>query len=243
MAFHVEPRPMKTLALILAALVTVTALAETPAQIAADYRAKAEQATERLNKTLDTEAAKISATLLALGDAAAVEALAEQVKAKQAGEAVTTPVPQAVQLFTAYDAARVKALAPVQQASLRRIEALLASSEGQKTEIVAELSSLRASVTKGLMPMPIVVKWSYHSSFDDPAIATMEIRPDGTWELFILAKKVKEVGAWKRTDKTNAILLSYGGASWEMVINGRKASMNRPDSGVRYLKAVGNQTL
>lgn len=237
---------MKThIALILAALaafITPTA-AETPAAIAADYRAKAETALSKVNSTLDTEAAKISQTLLALNDAAAVATLAEQVQAKRAGEPVAQPVPQAVQLFSAYDRARTQALAPVQAASLRRIAALLASSEGQKTDIVAEAASLRQSVEKGLMPMPIPVKWSYHASLDTDPLASMEIRPDGTWELLIHSKKVKEVGAWKRTDKTNAILLSYGGASWEMIINGRKASMTRPDSGVRYLKAVGNQTL
>lgn len=236
---------MKTHIRPLVALVAMlsTAQAETPAQISSDYRSKAEQAMERLNKTLDTEAAKISSALLNLGDAPAVEKLAEQVKAKQAGEAVEQPVSQASQLFASYDAARIKALAPVRDSTLSRIEALLASSEGKKTKVIAELASLRTSVTKGLMPMPIPAKWSYHSSLDAPAIASMEIRPDGTWELLIHSKNAKEVGSWKRTEKTNAVLLSYGGASWEMVITGRKASMNRPDSGVRYLKAIGNQTL
>lgn len=53
MAFYGAPRPMKTLALIFAALVTVTALAETPAQIAADYRAKAKTALEKVNAPIN----------------------------------------------------------------------------------------------------------------------------------------------------------------------------------------------
>lgn len=237
---------MKThLALIFAAFaaLVIPASADTPAAIASDYRTKAETALTRLNGTLDAEAAKVSKTLLALNDPAAVQSLAEQVQAKRAGEPVAQPVPQAVALFASYDRARIAVLAPVQQTTLRRIEALLASSDGQKTEIVAELAGLRESVDKGIMPMAISAKWSYHTTLDTPPLASMEIRPDGTWELLIHAKKTKEVGAWKRTDKTNAILLSYGGTSWEMIITGRKASMTRPDSGVRYLKAVGNQTL
>ncbi len=213
---------MKTLALILAALVTITAFAETPDQIAADYRAKAQQATERLNKTLDTEAAKISATLLALGDAAAVDALAEQVKAKQAGEAVATPVPQAVQLFTAYDAARVKALAPVSDSTLRRIEATLASSEGKKTEIVAELAKLKVNVMAGRIsdldsaPPP---HWTFHRTRGGPSDGSVVFGPKGD-VTFISKVGNKSTGTWTKT-KPDTIVAKFPADEWR--INFRKS--------------------
>jgi len=229
---------MKTLALILAALVTVTALAETPAQIAADYRAKAQQATERLNKTLDTEAAKISATLLALGDAAAVEALAEQVKAKQAGEAVATPVPQAVQLFTAYDAARVKALAPVSDSTLRRIEATLASSEGKKTEVVAELAKLKTDVLSGRVPPEapkVPIEWTYHQTPTGKADATIRLNPDGVFTLNDGSET--KTGKWKAYRKGAALVITLDKDEWEVSIKEGLGTIKR-DVGVRYMRPV-----
>lgn len=71
----------------------------------------------------------------------------------------------------------------------------------------------------------------------------MEIKADGTWTLLISAKGVKEVGKWAVTPKGNVLSLSYGGSTWDMNLDGRKASMNRPDSGMRFLKAVGTSKL
>lgn len=213
---------MKTLAILLFSLVTVTAFAETPDQIAADYRAKAKTALERLNKTLDTEAAKISATLLALGDAAAVDALAEQVKAKQAGEAVATPVPQAVQLFTAYDAARVKALAPVSDSTLRRIEATLASSEGKKTEVVAELAKLKINVMAGRIsdldsaPSP---NWTFHRTRGGPSDGSVVFGSKGD-VTFISKVGNKSTGTWTKT-KPDTIVAKFPADEWR--INFRKS--------------------
>lgn len=82
---------MKTLALILAALVTVTALAETPAQIAADYRAKAETALEKVNATLEKATVPIIADLVKAGDTTGADEVKAQLKAKQDGEPVAKP--------------------------------------------------------------------------------------------------------------------------------------------------------
>lgn len=230
---------MKTLALILAALVTVTAFAETPEQIAADYRAKAKTALERLNKTLDTEAAKISATLLALGDSAAVNALAEQVKAKQAGdEAVANPVPQAVQLFTAYDAARVKALAPVSDSTLRRIEATLASSDGKKTEIVAELAKLKTDVLSGRVPPEapkVPIEWTYHQTPTGKADAAIRLNPDG---VFTLNDGLEtKTGKWKAYRKGAALVITLDKDEWEVSIKDGLGTIKR-DVGIRYMRPV-----
>ena len=240
MAFHVEPRPMKTLALILAALVTVTALAETPSQIAADYRAKATTALERLNKTLDTEAAKISATLLALGDAAAVEALAEQVKAKQAGEAVATPVPQAVQLFTAYDAARVKALAPVSDSTLRRIEATLASSEGKKTEVVAELAKLKVNVMAGRIsdldsaPPP---NWTFHRTRKGPVEGSVIFSANGD-VTFISKIGNKTFGKWSRAKQPDTLTATFPNDEWRISFRKSATEVHSITQATYYLEPV-----
>jgi hypothetical protein len=221
-----------------------TAQAETPAQIAADYRAKAEQATERLNKTLDTEAAKISATLLSLGDAPAVEKLAEQVKAKQAGEAVAQPVSQAAQLFASYDAARIKALAPVRESTLRRIEATLSSSEGQKTEIVAELAKLKTDVEAGKRPpeTPIIPRrWTYHGKPDSTSkIAEALFNPDGTMEFHDRGTITK--GTWKPNQKGDKITIRISKEEWLMcLIESNLATLDLPEVGRRYLKVATSQ--
>lgn len=187
-----DPRPpthtMKTHALILAAFAafTLPTWADSSASILTDYRAKAETALSKVNATLDTEAAKISRTLLSLNATDAVADLAAQVQAKRAGEPVANPVPQAVQLFAAYDRARAAALAPVQESSLRRIETLLASSEGRKTEVVAELAKLKTDVLAGRQPPEppkVPVEWTYHTTEDSTALGSLLLRPDGTFEL------------------------------------------------------------
>jgi len=230
---------MKThIALILAALaafITPTA-AETPAAIAADYRAKAETALSKVNATLDTEAAKISQTLLALNDAAAVATLAEQVQAKRAGEPVAQPVPQAAALFAAYDRARIAALAPVQQSTLRRIEAVLATSDGRKTEVVAALAKLKTEVEAGKQP-PVVpkvpVEWTYHSTASSATVmASVKFLPDGTFEM-----SNQQPGKWKANSNGDQITITLPDkAIWKVKLDGNAGFIERPDIGLRYLK-------
>jgi hypothetical protein len=211
---------MKThLALILAAfaaLLVPTQAADTPASIATDYRAKAETALTRLNGTLDAEAAKVSKTLLALNDPAAVQSLAEQVQAKRAGEPVAQPVPQAVALFASYDRARSAALAPVQQTTLRRIEAMLASSDGQKTEIVAELAKIKIDVEVGLIvdhsaPPP---HWTFHRTRSGPADGAVVFGSKGD-VTFISKVGNKSAGTWTRT-KEDTVLAKFPTDEWKI---------------------------
>ena len=213
-------QPMKThirpLVLALAAMLSTAQAADTPAVILADYRSKADTALVRLNSTLDAEAAKVSKTLLALNDHAAVEALAQQVQAKRAGETVTQPLPQASTLFTAYDRARVTALAPVQQATLRRIDAVLASSDGQKTEIVAELAKLKADVQAGKIvdhsaPAP---HWTFHRTRSGPADGAVVFGAKGD-VTYISKIGNKSTGSWKRT-KDDTVVATFPNDEWKI---------------------------
>jgi len=215
---------MKThLALIFAlvAMLSTTQAADTPASIATDYRAKAETALTRLNSTLDAEAAKVSKTLLALNDPAAVQSLAEQVQAKRAGEPVAQPVPQAAALFASYDRARSAALAPVQQTTLRRIEALLAGSDGQKTEIVAELAKLKTDVEAGVIVDHSAppANWTFHRTRSGPAEGAVVFGPKGD-VTFISKVGNKSAGTWNRT-KADTIIAQFQTDEWK--INFRKS--------------------
>lgn len=231
MKTHIRP-----LVLALAAMLSTAQAADTPAVILADYRSKADTALVRLNSTLDAEAAKVSKTLLALNDHAAVEALAQQVQAKRAGETVTQPLPQASTLFTAYDRARSTTLAPVQQATLRRIEALLATSDGQKTEIVAELAAIRQECDAGLISKPALIApaWNYHMTPDKNPNGTVTFKPDGTFELKIENRRTPEIGTYKPGKRRHHYDLTIDKEQFIMIVDKDKAVMER-SMGKRYL--------
>lgn len=211
---------MKTHALILAAFAvfTLPTLADSSASILTDYRAKAETALSKVNATLDTESAKISQTLLSLNDTAAVADLAAQVQAKRAGEPVANPVSQAVQLFAAYDRARAAALAPVQEASMRRIETLLASSEGRKTEVVAEMSKVKKEVSsgrlgsKGYAPPP---NWTFHKTKAGPPEGQVIFTPDGT-ATFVSKIGNKTSGKWQKSKLPDAVIVTFPSDEWKV---------------------------
>jgi len=209
MKTHIRP-------LALVAMLSTTQAADTPAAILADYRKAADTALVRVNATLDTEAAKVSKTLLALNDPAAVQSLADQVQAKRAGEPVAQPVPQASALFAAYDRARLAALAPVQQTTLRRIKAVLASSDGQKTEIVAELAKLKTDVQAGKIadhsaPAP---NWTFHRTRSGAAEGSVVFGPKGD-VTFISKVGNKTAGTWKRT-KDDTIVAQFQTDEWKI---------------------------
>lgn len=124
-----------------------SAFADTPAKIAEDYRKQAAVALIKLNETLEKATTPLIAKLVASGDTAGADTLAEQLKAKLAGEPAATPHASATLLFAQYDQARAKALEPVQKASIARIETLLKSTSGTlKLETITELSKVRAEI-------------------------------------------------------------------------------------------------
>ena len=146
-----RPRPMKHFfAALLFATVSSSALADTPAKIAEDYRKASAAAVAKLNETLEQSTTPLIAKLISSGDTDGADALAAQLKAKLAGEPVATPQASAVLLFAQYDQARAKALEPVQRASISRIESLVKSTNGSpRLETLTELSKVRAEIEAG----------------------------------------------------------------------------------------------
>lgn len=141
---------MKHLLLVLLLVSLSSALADTPAKIAEDYRKAAAAALAKLNGTLEQATTPLISRLVVSGNTAGAEQLAAQLKAKLAGEGVPMPQASARLVFAQYDQARVKALEPVQKAGISRIESLLKSAEGgPKLETVTELGRLRAEIETG----------------------------------------------------------------------------------------------
>ncbi|MBN8420105.1 MAG: hypothetical protein J0L73_14400 [Verrucomicrobia bacterium] len=137
------------LALLLLVSFATCSLADSPEAILKDYRKQASQAVERLNQSLEKAATPLITKLVSSGDTAGAELLTSQMKAKIAGEPVAAPQASAVQLFSLYDDARAKALAPVQKSSIARIDGLLKTAGGAKLETVTELGKVREEIEAG----------------------------------------------------------------------------------------------
>lgn len=233
---------MKTLILFSFTLVvsaTLTCAQTTAADILKDYKQKSAAALERLNKTLETQAASIAATLVGQGDAAGADELSKQIKAKIEGEAVLKPHSAAITLFRQYDAARTNALKPVQAASISKIEALLKTSAGKKMETVLELGKARQEIEDGKVvpPAPAIPEfWTYHRTETSGVMAEMAFKPDGTYQLIDPDPKLNVEGKWEATKDPNVITLDHKGNVWKITFNGDKATIDRPDMGLRFLK-------
>lgn len=237
---------MKThIALIVAVLTALvsTQAAETPAAIAADYRARATTALEKVNATLEKACVPIIADLVKVGDTAGADEVKAQLKAKQDGELVAKPHAKAASLFALYDSARLKALEPAQTAAIRRIEALLASSDGKKLEIVDAAKTVRAEIEAGKAPVQapkIPVEWTYHGTPTSTTnIATVRFQPDGKWEMTESTGQTT-LGQWKSNAKGDKITIQLADSVWKATINGNLATVDRPDVGTRYLRVKGS---
>lgn len=232
--------------LILAALSVASFAADTPDQIAADYREKAAAALEKVNKTLETATVPLIAALVKSGDTAGADTLKEQMKAKTAGEPVGAPQPSAAALFKSYDAARTKALEPAQKAAVARINAILASAEGKKIDVVTALGKVRAEIESGkavTASSSLAEEWHYFTSeTNGRKMGTLWMRPGGVFELHIPTASVQtETGTWKPGKKENTYALVCRDQKWEVVVNGESATIERPTIGVRWLKVASAQ--
>jgi hypothetical protein len=237
MKTHIRPLVLALVAILSA----TTQAADTPAAIAADYRKAADTALTRLNTTLDAEAAKVAASLLAQNDAAAVATLTDQVQAKRAGEPVPQPLPQVATLFAGYDRARATALAPVQQSTLRRIDAMLASSDGKKVEIVAELAKLKTDVQAGSIPAEapkVPVEWTYHQTPTGKPDASIKLNPDGVF--IINDGSETKTGKWKASRKRSIITITLDDDVWEVAVKDGLGTIQR-NVGTRYMRVVTNK--
>ncbi len=230
-----------TLLFALVAITTAT-LADTPDAILTDYRAKAAPALEKVNTTLEKATVPIIADLVKAGDTAGADEVKAQLKAKQDGEPVAKPHAKAASLFALYDSARLKALEPAQAAAIRRIDALLASSDGKKLEIVDAAKTVRAEIEAGRAPVQapkIPVEWTYHGTPTSTTnIATVKFQPDGKWEMTESTGQTT-TGEWKSNAKGNKITIQLADSVWKATINGNLATVDRPDVGTRYLRVKG----
>jgi hypothetical protein len=242
--------------LLLAALLLATsALADSPDAILKDYRARVAQAVERLNQSLEKAATPLITKLLASGDTAGAALLTTQLKDKVAGESVPTPQASAEPLFSLYDEARAKALAPVQKSSIVRIESMLKTAGGPKLEILTELGKVREEIEAGkvsqaaalltksdfrnyLKQNKISKTWGYYLNADfTNKNGTLQLNTDGT---LLLNSSNSSTGTWMPT--SDPMVLSFDlkteqtdSEKTEMIIKGKEATIKRP-SGLRYLK-------
>jgi len=245
--------------LLLAALLLVSfapsvARADTPEAILKDYRKQASQAVERLNQSLEKAATPMITKLVSSGDTAGAEEFTKNVKAKLADEPVPAPQASAVQLFSLYDEARAKALAPVQKASIARIESLLKTAGGPKLEMVAELGKVReeieagkvsqaATLTKGdfrsfLKQNKIAKIWGYYFDPDfTKKYGVLFLNDDGT---LVLNSGGSSKGTWTPTSDPAVLVVEIKDGDkavekTEIIIKGKDVTIKRP-TGLRYLK-------
>jgi hypothetical protein len=237
---------MKHRLLLAAALLLATsALADSPDAILKDYRTRAAQAVERLNFSLKNTATPLITKLVSSGDTDGAALLTSQLKDKLAGEPVPTPQASAAPLFSLYDEARTKALAPVQKSSIARIESMLKTAGGPKLETITELGKVRAEIEAGKvftvasLAANIPMDWTYHTSSDRQKYSgDLKLNADGS--LTLSNADQSTVGKWEITSKPNVLkvfLNTTGGVEkCLMKINGAEAELERP-IGTRYLKA------
>lgn len=232
---------MKTLLTItLAAVLTAAATfaADTPEQIAADYREKSAAAIKRINETLEKAAVPIVADLVKKGDTAGAEAVQAQLKELMAGELVMTPHPSIVALTSSYSKARLAALEPVQKSAISRIDALLATSEGKKMDVVSALGKVKEEVEAGKPQPPtdsLPTQWSYHLQPNIRPSGSLEFQKNGTFELKIAGRKPDQ-GKWKRS-KTGGYMLTLGDETFPMIVTDNEAVLEM-SIGKRYLKVI-----
>lgn len=238
---------MKTLLTLALLTLASAALADSPAQIAADYREKAAAALAKVNDTLEKATVPLVAALVKSGDTTGAEDLQAQLKAKIAGEPVLKPQASAANMFKLYDAARIKALEPAQKAAVTRIDSMLASSDGKNLAVVAELGKVRAEVESGRrLPsseIPFPAEWTYHGSAGSPSAGELTFNKDGSWKIKdTKTQKDGEKGTWLKQGD-GAVDLLVNGVIWKMTFDKKSGVIDRPDVGKRYVYPVGDSHL
>ena len=241
------------LALLLVSFTASSALADSPEAILKDYRKQAAQAVERLNQSLEKAATPIITKLVSSGDTAGAELVTRQYKAKLAGETVPLPHAVAVQLFSLYDEARAKALAPLQKSSIARIDSLLKTAGGAKLETVTELGKVKEEIESGLVSQTatftkadfrsflkqhkIAKTWGYYY---DPGFTKkygmLFLNEDGT---MVLNSGPSLKGTWVPTSDPTVLTVEIKDGEkvekTEIIIKGKEATITRP-TGLRYLR-------
>jgi hypothetical protein len=215
---------------------SASALADSPEAILKDYRKQAAQALERMNLSLKNATTPLITKLVSSGDTAGAELLTAQLKDKLVGDPVEVPHASAAQLFSLYDEARAKALAPVQKASIARIDNLLKTAGGARLETVTELGKVRELIDGGIVSstlstMPMV--WDRRTSQ-----AVLNFKPNGTLALVSNDKARTNLGRWSFTRDPKVLKVTLFDATEERCefrINGNDAEFIRP-VGIRYMR-------
>lgn len=231
------------LALLLVSFAAISALADSPEAIIKDYRKQAAKVLERLDSSLEKAATPIITKLVASGDTAGAELVTTQLKAKLTGEPVEAPQASIATLFSLYDEARAKALAPVQKSSIARIDSLLKTAGGAKLETVTDLGKVREMIDGGVVSsagtsMPMV--WDYFTGSDRRMKqAEMIFKSNGTVSIVSSDKARTDLGKWSSTIDPNVLKVTLGsnpgGENCLFKIIGNDAELERP-SGTRYLR-------
>jgi hypothetical protein len=224
---------------LVALLLASSAFADSPEQIAADYRKQATQAVSRLNQSLEKAATPLITKLVSSGDTDGAALLTAQLKDKLTGEPVPAPHGSAVLLFAQYDQARTKSLKPVQKSSIVRIDSMLKAAGGPKLETVTELGKVRAEIEAGKMVATSTFPsaWTYHKTAESVVMGDLTLAPEGTWKLVDVTSGQITTGTWKQTSSTTADL-NTGALIWKLDYQGKSGVIARPDIGNRYIKLV-----
>jgi hypothetical protein len=224
---------MKLATLLLAALTAASFAADTPEDIAKDYREKSAAAVKRVNETLEKAAVPIAADLVKKGDTVGAETVQTQIKDLMAGEIVMTPHAGIVPLTASYSKARLAALEPVQKSTISRIEALLASGDGKKMEVVSALAKVREEVEAGrtVGADSIPVDWVYLQSPDGRPDADIRLKPNGVFE--IDDGGGVQTGTWKQRRK--GLEIELGKNVWKVTIADGLGTIER-EVGTRYMR-------
>ncbi len=196
-------------ALLLASF--ASALADTPAKIAEDYRKQAASALAKVNGMLEKASTTLISQLVQQGATADAEQLTTQLKAKLAGEPVPTPHASATLLFAQYDQARTKALEPVQKASFARIDSMLKGAGASKLETVTELGKVRAEIEAGYLAAAFDWKktWTLHyRTKDSPPSGKAVFNADGSAS-YTPNVGSKTLGKWKPANQANSIQVDF----------------------------------
>lgn len=226
--------------LLFASFTACSFAVDTPERILTEYQDAEDSVLSNLNSTLEKAAVTLIADLVKSGDTVGAALLKEQLEAKMAGVPVPKPQRAGETLFKNYDSARSKALMPLKQASLRRINNLLNSSEGKKLEVVSALTKVReeiesdSALPKNLIPS----RWTYHTTEFGNAMGELILRSDGTFDLLIpTSSSPQETGKWKPSRKHGELFLFSRNEKWTVTFSGDEATLERPSIvGIRFLK-------
>jgi hypothetical protein len=146
---------MKTLLVLLAAIVPVRLCAAEPAKpeykevvsLLADYQKEFTKAKEPSDKVLLLEGTKVAAGLVSAGNADGAKLIGEQINDKVAGKQAANVDASVVKLFGLYDSAVLFAAKPVREKYNQRVDALLRGPMGKDMAAVIALGEAKKVIT------------------------------------------------------------------------------------------------